>query len=470
MSSMSDNPRVIYFIATVSGVSGLLFGYDNGIIGSAMLYISRRFELSPFQQAMVTSMILVGAIVGALAGGALSSRFGRRRIVVMVALVFAVGAVAAALAPNAEALALSRFVLGLSVGGASSTVPVYVAELAPPRIRGTLTVLFELMVGVGVLSAYLVGFVLAGEGWRWMFGIATVPAVFLLVGMFFLPESPRWLVGKGRPGEARDVLRRVRPRSADVDREVAEIEEVDRRRSAGGWRLVCGSWARPAMVVALGIAMFSQVTGVNAIVYYAPTILTAAGFDDSGALLAGVGVGLAVLVGSIVGTALVDRVGRRRLLLTMMPASAACMTILACTFFAHDISGAAAWVVVVSMLAFVVFNAGSIQIALWLVGPEVFPLRIRGTATSASTGAAWGFNLLVSLTALSAIDTLGRPATFLTYAAMNVACCVFVYLWVPETAGRTLEEVESALNKGRRFRDNLAEVARMRTIGEPHQP
>lgn len=456
-TTTTGQPRLVYAVAATSALGGLLFGYDTGIISSALLFLSRDFDLSSRQQEIVVSAILVGAMVGALGGGALSNRLGRRRIVAAVAVVFGVGAIAAALAPDTGSLIAARFVLGLSVGGASAMVPVYIAEMAPPGIRGRLMVLFQLMVAIGQLVAYVCGYLLAGSGgWRWMFALAVVPAVVLALGMTRLPESPRWLVEAGRVEEARRVLARLRRPEDDVDAEIAGIHAVQDRLPTNPWKELRKGWIRPALVAALGIAMFSQLTGINAVVYYAPTVLTDAGFGDSVALLTGIGIGVMLVAAGIAGTLLLDRVGRRRILLLLMPGSAIAMGVLALSFLPEQTSTAQQWVVVGALFAYIGLNGVSMQSVVWLLGPEILPLAVRGPATSLAALTLWGFDLLIAVTALSAVNSIGRTATFGLYALMNVLCIVFVVRYVPEPKGRSLEQVEQALRRPGRFVDNVA--------------
>lgn len=441
-------PPLLYAVAAISALGGLLFGYDTGIISSALLDLGRDLHLSSRAQEIVVSAILVGAMVGAPVSGTLVARHGRKPVVTGVAVFFAVGAVAAAVAPGTGTLIAARFVLGLAVGAASNTVPVYIAETAPAAVRGRLMVLFQLMVAIGQLISYLVGYALAGPGgWRWMFALAAVPAVVLAVGMLPLPESPRWLVGKGRTDEAAAVLTKLRVPGSDIGGEIAEIEEVRTRESGAGWRALRGSWVRPALVVALGIAAFSQLTGINAMVYYAPKLLTDAGFGDSTALLTGVGIGVMLVLAGIAGTLLVDRTGRRRLLLWLLPGSGLAMAVLALAFLGAGGSQGQKWTVILSLFAYIFLNGASMQAVVWLIGPEVLPLAVRGPAMSLATTAVWGFDLVIALTALTAVDTFGRTATFMVYALMNAACWIFVLRRVPETRGRTLEEIEKALRK-----------------------
>ncbi|AYA15278.1 sugar porter family MFS transporter [Streptomyces alfalfae] len=451
-------PALVYAVAAVSALGGLLFGYDTGIISGALLHLRDDLDLSSREQEVVVSVILLGAMAGALVSGRTAVRHGRRKVVVAVAVIFAVGAVAAAVAPDVATLIAARFVLGLAVGGASNMVPVYIAELAPAAVRGRLMVLFQLMVAIGQLIAYLCGWALAGSGgWRVMFALAVIPAVALAVGMLFLPESPRWLIEQHRADDALRTLRRLRPTGADVAAEAAEVTAVTRNAPAdgGSWGQLRQRWLRPALLIAVGIAAFSQLTGINAIVYYAPTILDDAGFGDSVALLTGIGIGAMLVVAGVVGAIAVDKAGRRRTMLWFLPGSALAMAVLALAFATPAESAAQRWTVIISLFAYILFNGVGMQAVVWLIGPEVLPLSVRGPATSLATLSVWGFDLLIAMTALTAINTIGRSGTFLFYALMNVACVVFVAAKVPETKGRSLESIERALRDPLPFRRAL---------------
>ncbi|MEI5033261.1 sugar porter family MFS transporter [Streptomyces sp. S1A(2023)] len=337
-----------------------------------------------------------------------------------------------------NSLIAARFVLGLAVGGASSMVPVYIAELAPARIRGRLMVLFQLMVAIGQLVAYLCGWALADSGgWRTTFALAVVPAAALGIGMLFLPESPRWLIGRGRTDQALAVLTRLRPSGYDVHREIRDITEAAADGTASGrWRDLGRRWVRPALLIAVGIAAFSQLTGINAIVYYAPTILVDAGFEDSAALMTGIGIGVMLVIAGIVGAVMVDRAGRRRTMLWFLPGSAVAMAVLALAFVGPVDSSAQRWTVIIALFGYILCNGIGMQAVVWLIGPEVLPLAIRGPATSLATVTLWGFDLVIALSALTAIRAIGQSGTFLVYALMNVACIIFVVAKVPETRGR----------------------------------
>ncbi|MFZ3573216.1 sugar porter family MFS transporter [Streptomyces sp. BH097] len=453
-------PALVYAVAAVSALGGLLFGYDTGIISGALLHLRDDLDLTSREQEIVVSVILLGAMVGAVVSGRAAVRHGRRRVVAAVAVIFALGAVAAALAPGVGTLIAARFVLGLAVGGASNMVPVYIAELSPPAIRGRLMVVFQLMVAIGQLIAYVCGWALNDSGgWRVMFGLAVVPAAALAIGMAFLPESPRWLIENGRTDVALRTLGRLRPAGTDVAAEAAEITAVTAAAPShgGSWRSLGQRWLRPALLIAVGIAAFSQLTGINAIVYYAPTILADAGFGDSVALLTGIGIGTMLVVAGVVGAIAVDKTGRRRTILWFLPGSALAMTVLALAFGVLGDSSTQRWTVIIALFAYILFNGVGMQAVVWLIGPEILPLSVRGQATSLATVCLWGFDLLIAMTALTAINTIGRSGTFLFYALMNVACIAFVALKVPETKGRSLERIEQALHSPLPFRKALEE-------------
>ncbi len=307
--------RHVAISAAITALGGLLFGYDTGVVSGALLFVKKDFGgLSNFQQELVTSLLLVGAVLGALVAGRVADRIGRKFTVMITAVVFVVGVLLAAFTPTYPMLLVARVIIGLAVGSASMTVPLYIGEIVPPRMRGGLVSLNQLAITVGILGSYLIDYGLSGTGnWRLMFGLAAIPAVALFVGMIFQNESPHWLIRQGREDEARQVLRRVR-NEGDIDSEIREVRELSQRE--GGLRDLVSPRLRPLLMVGVLLAVFQQITGINTVIYYAPTLLQGAGFGNSGALLANV-VNGAVNVGmTIVAISLLDKVGRRPLLLT----------------------------------------------------------------------------------------------------------------------------------------------------------
>jgi sugar porter (SP) family MFS transporter len=330
-SRTSDLTGRMLLVALVSAVSGLLYGYDTGIISGALLQIGREFALGDTAKSIVTASILAGAVLGALGCSRLAERLGRHRTLLIIGATFVVGSVGAALAPDPVSLSIARLVLGLAVGGATQTAPMYVAELSPTALRGRLVLCFQVAIGVGIVVSTIVG---ASDAisWRWAIGAAAVPAAIMLGFLLRLPESPRWLVGHDRRDDALAVLDQVRPDGRDNRPELAEVvdvEEEERRATTRGWAGLRRSWVRPAVVVGCGVAIFTQLSGIEMIIYYAPTILTDNGFTDDQALNVSVALGVTYLVMMLVGLAIIDRVGRRRLTLIMIPGTALALFLLA---------------------------------------------------------------------------------------------------------------------------------------------
>ena len=440
-------------VAVVAAIGGFLYGYDTGIISGALLSITDEFKLGHTMQEMVASAILVGAVAGGSSSGWFSDRYGRRHAIVVIAAIFAVGATAAGLAPGAVTLAMARVFLGLGVGAASQAVPTYIAELAPAERRGNLVTFFNVAIGTGIMTASLVGYFLHGVwSWRWMIGIAAMPATLMLASMLGLPESPRWLASRQRLDDARGALDRVRPDRTDVGAELKEIEGVTKAAETShtkGWYGLTEAWLRPAVVCGLGVAAFTQLSGIEMMIYYAPTILKGVGFGPSAALLSAMAIAGVYLAMTSIGLAVVDRIGRRRLSLLMIPGAAVSLVIFGALFMLHLAGSGHAWLVVGCLLVYMAFNSGGLQVVGWLTGSEVYPLAVRGAGTSAQAGMVWGADLVVTATALTMVQAIGVGGTMWVYAAMNVLAFLFIRVLVPETCGHSLESIEDSLREGR---------------------
>ncbi|WP_432537179.1 sugar porter family MFS transporter [Kineococcus arenarius] len=438
-------------VALVSAISGLLYGYDTGIISGALLQISDEFAIGNGWEQVIAASILAGAVIGALVCSRLSERRGRRGTLLVVAVVFVVGTIGASLAPDPVTLSAARLVLGFAVGGATQTAPVYVAELAPTKYRGRLVLCFQIAIGVGILTATIVG-ASQSVDWRWAIGAAAVPAALMLALMLRLPESPRWLVKAEQVDRAHRSLEHVRPRGEDVSGELDEIGELvdaEREASTRGWRGLREAWVRPALVVGCGLAVFTQLSGIEMIVYYSPTILTDNGFPDSTALRVSVALGATYLITQLIGLAIIDRVGRRRLTLLTLPGAALALVVLGTFFVTGNDGPEQVPYIVATLVAFMAFTAGGIQLMGWLTGSEIYPLATRSAGAAAQSASLWGTNLLITLTLLSIIDTIGTGQTFWLYAAFNVVAFVFLYRRMPDLTGRSLEQIEGQLSRGR---------------------
>src|SRR5258708_14075767 len=314
----SSNQKFVYLAAIFAALGGLLFGYDTGVISGAELFFRNEFTLSTFALEVIVSGVLAGAAIGGLIGGRLADLFGRRKLLIATAIIFAVGAILCAIAPSPLMLAFGRIIFGFGIGLASSGVPVYISEVAPADARGWQVSLFQLAITVGILLAYLVDYAFAGiQGWRWMFGLAVIPAAIFGAGMFFLPESPRWLLRRGQNETARAMLERIRG-SKNVDAEFREIERsVTKAPESGRFSDLFARALRPALIVGIGLAIFQQITGINTVIYYAPLIIQSAGISSaSGAILATAGIGAVNVLMTIFSMCLIDRRRRTPLLLT----------------------------------------------------------------------------------------------------------------------------------------------------------
>jgi MFS transporter, SP family, galactose:H+ symporter len=440
--------HLVTVLSTVSALAGLLFGYDTGVISGAILFVQEDFHLTVRQEELVVGAVLIGATFGAAFGGRLADALGRRKILIWVALLFIVGAVGTALAQDATWLAIGRVVVGVAIGIASFTAPLYISEISPAEVRGRLVSLNQLMITIGIVCAYLADYALAdARAWRWMFGLAAIPGAILLVGLFYVPESPRWYMRQGDRTRARVVLARIR-KASDIDPELAEIE-TSLGQQEGSWHELLSARLRPALIIGVCLAAFQQFTGINTVIYYAPTIFQFAGLQSkSVAILATAGVGVINVLMTVVALWLLDRVGRRPLLLWGIVGMIVSLGILGFGFLSPSLTHVLAPISVACVMVYVACFAISLGPIFWLMISEIYPLKIRGRAMSVATMMNWASNLLVALTFLSLLNTLGKPLTFWLYALIGVIAWIFVLRMVPETKGRTLEEIEREFRAG----------------------
>jgi len=443
--------KPIYFFGSLGG---LLFGYDTGVISGAILFINEELGLTPFLEGLVVASLLLGAAAGAASAGPLSDRLGRRNIIIIAAVLFSIGAIGAALAPNVGVLVLFRVVLGLAVGAAALIVPLYLSEIAPTQVRGAISSLNQLNIVFGILFAYIVNALLASAGaWRWMLGLALIPSLVLLIGMFFLPETPRWLVSQDRDEDARDVLRRSRDEET-AEKEIQDIKEVEEQEE-GGLRELTASWVRPALIVAIGLAVFQQIIGINTIIYYAPTTLTNVGYGNEAAIYANLIIGVVNVVMTFVAIWLIDRVGRKPLLLTGLAGMVLSLTVLGLSSLLlpqpSSPTEPAAIITLLCLAGFIVSFAATWGPTVWVMLPEVLPLRIRGTAMGVAIFLHWLANFAVTQTFPIFLAAWGPGITFLGYAVIGVLAFLFVGALVTETKGRSLEQIEADLRQKARF-------------------
>lgn len=437
--------RFVYVAAITCALGGLLFGYDTGVISGALLFIKKDLGLSDFLQSLVVSAVLIGAVFGAGSSGALADRFGRRNMALASAVIFFVGALGSAFAPSVAWLVIARIVLGLAVGASTVIVPLYISELSPTNIRGVLTALFQFAITIGIVIAYLVNFAFSGSGaWRWMLGLAVIPAVILGVGMWFLPDSPRWLVKENRNDEARTVLGRVRNDEDEINREMKSMEEAEQREEAG-WGELFKPWVRPMLILGIGLAMGQQLVGINTIIYYAPTIMQSTGLAPGNSILATLVVGIVNVIFTVVAFLLIDRIGRRPLLLIGLSGIILALALLGLSYALPSLAGLRTWLTLAGLILYIMSFAASFGVVLWVVLPEIFPLKVRGSAMGVCTILHWSSNLLVSLTFLPLIGAIGEAATFWGFGVIAIGAFAFVFFLMPETKGRSLEAIEADL-------------------------
>jgi sugar porter (SP) family MFS transporter len=438
-------PGFLWRVSVIAGLGGILYGYDMGIIAAALVFVRSSFSLSVRMEEVVVSVVLIGAMLGAIVGGGLADRMGRRYTLLLGGVIFVVGSLLAPLSPGVLVLIVARMMLGFAIGLTSVTAPVYVSELAPPQSRGMLISFYQFALTLGIALADLVGYWLADQhAWRSMFGIGALPAIFFLVMVWTVPESPRWLVSKGRTQQAEDILRNCTT-EVGVSLLLAEIQSslavsVERR-----WTALWSPSVRKSLIIAAGFTILQQVTGINTIIYYGPRIFSLAGIaSDKVAIFATLLVAVVNVLATVIALLLVDRVGRKPLLYCGVGGMTLSLFTLAYAFHYGDFVGSSLGVVAtVCLMLYITCFAASMGPIAWILVAEVFPLRLRGRGVAAATLASGLSNFVVSLTFLSLIKTAGNSLTFAIYGSFCILTLFFVRFVIPETKGRQLESISA---------------------------
>ncbi|MCG8306084.1 MAG: sugar porter family MFS transporter [Cytophagales bacterium] len=478
MSEGKQNKALVIVIAAIASTGGLLFGFDTGVISGALPFLKESWGLTTNEQELVTTAVLVGAVLGALGSGRITDIVGRKKVILVTSLIFALGSILTGAAPTMWFLAISRVVLGIAIGISSFAVPLYISEISPVKARGALVSSFQLMITIGIVASYFSDLAFADESnpysWRWMFYVGVFPAIVLFIGMIFLPETPRFLIGKGKDDEGRRVLEKVED-PALVDSAIAKIKEeiaMD-KESVGFGELFSKTWRIPLMI-AIGIMFVQQFVGINTVIYYAPTLFLIAGFEGARAAIAAtVSVGIVNVLSTVVSMFLIDKIGRRKLYFIGVTGIMISLAALGMFFFMKDSLGEnLRFVIVGTVLIYIVFFAISLGPLGWLIISEIFPLKIRGVGMSVGALSNWFFNGIVAFTFLKlawlftgdgmeitktvikdgkeVIERDPNPAgAFLLYACIAVIGIIWGLKYIPETKGIELEKIEEHWRQGK---------------------
>lgn len=450
MNEARQKSKFLTTVIVISTFGGLLFGYDTGVINGALPFMADDLQLTALTEGFVASSLLLGAAFGALIGGRMSDIYGRRKNIIFLSLLFFFTTIGCALAPNVTIMVISRFLLGLAVGGASTTVPTFLAELSPAERRGRIVTQNEFMIVFGQLSAFVLNAILGttfahhDDVWRYMIAIAAIPAVILFFGMFKVPESPRWLLIKNRDDRALSVLKKMRTSEVAVEEftEIQKSYEQERNLPKMSLRELNVPWIRHILLIGIGIGVVQQLTGVNSIMYYGTQILRDAGFGTQAALIANIANGAISVIAVCVGIWLLGRVKRRPMLIVGLCGTTSSLFMIGVVSNILANSVALPYVVLSLTVTFLAFMQGLVAPVTWLMLAEIFPLRIRGFGMGISVFCLWIANFLIGLTFPLLLASIGLSITFFMFSVLGVGSIIFITKCMPETKGKSLEEVE----------------------------
>lgn len=429
----------LFCILAIASIGGLLFGYTTGVIAPALLFLESAYQMSGFEKGFLVSIAILGGLFGAITGGFYADRLGRKLTLVLSSILFILSSLFLMLADSILGLLMGRLLIGYAIGIFTLIVPLYIAEMAPASSRGGLVTLNQLAITIGILLSFLLGYAFSNSGnWRALFGLGLVPAGIQLFGLLFLPETPYYLISRNKIREARGILQKYHLEEAAV---LSEIEKHERSDHHLKWRDLFRTTFFPALLIGVGLSFFQQATGINAIIYYAPQIFKMAGFGSNKALLlATVGLGVVNVIATTVALTLLDRSGRRPLLLIGLAGMFFSLLLLSAgSFWGGRFDG---FITILSLLIYIISFAVGLGVATWVLISEIFPLQVRGRAMGLSIFFNWATNYFIALTFLDLVSFMGRGGTFLIYAIIALLGYLFIYKKVPETKGKTLDEIE----------------------------
>jgi len=434
----------------IASLGGFLFGYDTAVISGAILFIKKQFVVSPFLEGVIISSLFISAMVGAPLGGTLADAIGRRKTLIIAGVLFLVGSLSMAMAPSIPILILGRVITGLSLGTVSIISPLYISELSTSSNRGKMVTFNTLGITFGTLLAFVVNYIFSHDGdWRWMFGLEALPAFCIIIGMFFLSETPRWLAIHSLEDRAKRVLRHIRGQK-DVSQELSSIES-SLSKHGSSWSELLKPSVRPAVLLGIGLAFCRGLAGFSVILYgYSPTILELSGFKiASFAILATVGIGIVNTIMTFVAIALIDRVGRRPLMIIGLLGVVVSLAALGIIFMSGEAGEYTKWITLGSLLLYIGSWSLGPRPVFWLLISEIYPTKVRGKAMSLGSLTNWGTTWLVTLTFLPLVGLIGRTGTFWFYGLFSIVTLLMFYFLIPETKGQSLEKIEDHWRGGK---------------------
>jgi SP family arabinose:H+ symporter-like MFS transporter len=438
--------RYVILVSVVAALGGLLFGFDTAVISGTINFIQPYFGLSEAGLGWTVSSLLFGCIAGVFFSGKAGDRYGRKRMLMLSAVLFFVSSLTSALSETLTLFIVARILGGLAVGIASILSPMYIAELAPAKYRGRLVSLNQLAIVIGILVAFFSNYLLVDTGennWRWMLLVMAAPAILLFFSLFLVPESPRWLVARNQGDEALRVL--IKTSGEDCGHlELKQIEQTLKNQKESAYRDLLSAKIKPLLFIAITLSVFQQITGINTIMYYAPKIFATVGQSNGSALLQTIAIGGTNLIFTLVAMVLIDRFGRKRLMIFGSTGMTISLTGLSVLFFTGQTTGV---MVLLFILAYIAFFAASLGPALWVVAAELFPNRLRSKGMSLAIVSLWSACAIVTITFPIMLEKLSGGITFLIFAAICLLSLIFVWQYVPETKGKTLEQLEIDFSK-----------------------
>lgn len=458
-----SSKHFLYTVMLTSTLGGLLFGYDTGVVNGALPYMAQpdQLNLTPAMEGMVVSALLIGAAFGSVLGGRVADKIGRRRMIICLAVVFFFAALGCTLSPSFYVMVPCRFILGLAVGGASVTVPIYLAEVSPSNARGRVVTQNELMIVSGQFLAYICNAILgvAMEGtahvWRYMLFLACIPALGLFFGMLRMPESPRWMALKGNISTALQTLSKLRGNKNEAMAELNEIQDSiaeDAAIQQYGWKDLRRPWIRHILLIGIGVALATRFTGVNTIMFYGTQILTDAGFGRITALIANVANGLTSVLATFLGIWLLTKIGRRTMFMAGFTGTTTSLFLIAMfSMFLAD-SPVLPFLVLGMTIMFLAFMQGCIGPVLWLIIAEIFPLKLRGLGMGICVFFLWIFDGIIGTAFPIMLSTVGLSASFFVFVGCGLLALLFTKFCLPETKGKSLEQIEKS------FRDKYGDI------------